>query len=223
MAASSARRWALPSSINWSNVISWPLSSTFCPSSSGFKSTINCSWTVCAVGEIWLKIFSASLYQRYIRSVAVPSTKGTWMVISFCWPIRSRRPIRCSNVSGLAGKSNNTKSLANWKLRPSEPISEANNTWAPSISAKYAAAWSRSSRVICSVKIAVLMPACNRNTASKLSTVAPLRAISSTFWCFKGFLSKSTSQGTRGSCSSQLPSGCNSSGHNCSRNLPWVW
>lgn len=47
----------------------------------------------------------------------------------------------------MQGRSNITRWRQNWKLRPSEPISEQTSTWQPSSSsAKAAAARSRSTR-----------------------------------------------------------------------------
>ena len=42
------------------------------------------------------------------------------------WPMRSRRPMRCSSKSGSSGKSHKMTLCANWKLRPSDPISAHN-------------------------------------------------------------------------------------------------
>ena len=89
-------------------------SSTFCPSSSGFKSTINCFLErFYAIGEIWLKMFNASLYQRYIRSScrAFDKRHMNGNLVLLTNPIRDDQS--AALMYQLAGKSNNTKSLAN--------------------------------------------------------------------------------------------------------------
>ncbi|WEL95547.1 hypothetical protein [Xanthomonas phage vB_XooS_NR08] len=72
--------------------------------------------------------------------------------------------------------------LANWKLRPSEPISEHSSTCAPvSSSANQAAARSRSIIDIPSWNTAARIPSRSRSTCSSCSAVAALAQITSTF------------------------------------------
>ncbi|MCY1442801.1 hypothetical protein D9M71_591880 [compost metagenome] len=128
ISASSASRAARPSSSSachsWSSL----------PSSICSRREPNRCWMALPVGQVLRKELSAWWYHWNRRSCGLVSRCGTWIWMVWRWPIRSRRPIRCSSWSGWAGRSNSTRWWANWKLRPSLPISEQISTWAPNSS-----------------------------------------------------------------------------------------